>query len=284
MSYTIYTATGCTRCKIVKQFMRERGIDYVEQDMKAAGKEAFQKFYIANRKSIFRGPAGVEFPILTDGSTIRQGIGASIAFLRANHQLDGFFSVGILHKEWVDGIHISSGNPEYAVEFLEVLRYLKGNNMKLQLDTNGLNSQLLQQILDEGLADVVIMNVVGPRELYSGILGQDVDITEVEKTISLVSRFPEYKFQTMVVPVIRQEGDQPEVRYLTAQEIGETAKFIQEVTGSMKNPYYIKLWQPKEASDPRVKTMEPMTPAGLLSYRNPARVHQVFAEIEKAST
>ena len=54
MQITIYTATGCTRCKIVKRFMEERDITYVEKDMKAEGKEEFQSFYKANRSAIFR--------------------------------------------------------------------------------------------------------------------------------------------------------------------------------------------------------------------------------------
>ncbi|GAB6181289.1 hypothetical protein JCM14036_26080 [Desulfotomaculum defluvii] len=282
MSYTIYTATGCTRCKIVKQFMKENSLDYVEHDMKAEGKEAFQKFYTANRKAIFRGQDGVEFPILTDGSSIRQGIGASIAFLHSGKNLDGFFSVGALHKDWVDGIQVSTGNSEYAAEFLEVLHYLKGNNMKLQIETNGLNSQILQQVLEAGLADVMIMNVLGPRELYSRILGFDVDIADVEKTLAMVIRFPEYRFQTTVVPVIRQELNPPKISYLTTKEIAETAKFIKEITSSIKNPYLIKIWNPKETSDKRLKTIDPMAPTELLSYRNLVRAHQVFAEIEKA--
>lgn len=281
MSNTIYTATGCTRCKIVKDFMQEQGIDFVEKNMKAEGKEDFQKFYRANRKAIFRGPDGVEFPLFTDGQEIRQGIGASVAYLQAGAKLDGFFSVGTLHKEWVDGIHVSAGNPEYAKDFLTVLRYLKSNNMKLQLDTDGRNSAILQKILDEGLADVVIMNVVGPRELYSDILGEDIEFSEVEKSIALVTQFPEYKFQTTVVPVIRQQGEPPEITYLTAKEVGAAAELIKEVTGSMKNSYLIKLFNPKQAADERLQSIEPLAPEALFSYRTAARAHQVFTEIEK---
>ncbi|SHK39297.1 glutaredoxin family protein [Desulforamulus aeronauticus] len=279
MGFTIYTATGCTRCKIIKQLMNEKGIAFEEQDMKAAGKEAFQKFYAANRKAIFRGPDGVEFPLLHDGITIRQGIGACVAYLLSGTKLDGFFSVGTLHKEWVDGIHVSGGNPEYTTEFLAALQYIKkGNNMKLQLDTNGLNSAILEQILAQDLADVVIMNVLGPKELYSQLAGEAVNITEVEKSLSLVTKFPEYKLQTTVAPVVREDG---EISYLTTKEIGATAKFIAEATGSMKNPYLVKLFKPKECKDERFKTIEAMPANALLSYRTAARTHQVFVEIEK---
>jgi glutaredoxin len=63
MAITLFTAAGCTRCKIVKKFMHERGLDYHEKDIKTAGKEDFQTFYRKYHKSIFRGPNGIEFPI-----------------------------------------------------------------------------------------------------------------------------------------------------------------------------------------------------------------------------
>ena len=110
MSITIYTATGCARCKIVKDFMQERGITYVEKDMKAEGKEDFQAFYKANRSAVFRGPDGIEFPIIYDGESIRQSIGAALAFYMPG-KIRWLFTVGTLHKEWVDGIHVSGGEP-----------------------------------------------------------------------------------------------------------------------------------------------------------------------------
>lgn len=279
MVFTIYTATGCTRCKIVKQFMAKQGIAFEEYDMKAEGKEPFQKFYAAHRKEIFRGPDGIEFPLLTDGTAIRQGIGASIGFLQGGHNLDGFFSVGTLHQEWVDGIHVSGGNPAYADDFLAVLRYIKiENNMKLQIDTNGSNSAILEQILAENLADVMIMQVVGPKELYSQIVGQPVDLADIEKSMALTVQFPRHQFQTTVVPVVREDGD---ISYLTKEEIGSTAKFIADATGSMKNPYLIKLFNPKQCQDQRFKSVAAMTADALLPYRTAARKYQVFVEVEK---
>lgn len=279
MEITIYSATGCTRCKIAKDFMKEKGISYVEHDMKAEGKEAFQKFYAANRKAIFRGPEGVEFPIITDGTEIRQSIAAVIGYLHAGKKLNDFFGVGTLHKEWVNGIHVSGGNAEHGEEFLEVLRFLKGINMKLQIDTNGKNADLLKRVLDEGLADVMIMNVLGPRELYSTILGEQVDTEEIAQSMALVTQFPEYKFQTTIAPVVRPDG---EISYLSPAELGDTAQFIKEATGSMKNPYFLKMFKPKECKDERFKGVKALDESALLPYRTKARAHQVFVEIAKA--
>ena len=66
MGNTIYTATGCSRCKIAKKFMDEHAIPFQELDIKAEGKDAFGQFYRNNRSAVFRGKEGIEFPIFTD--------------------------------------------------------------------------------------------------------------------------------------------------------------------------------------------------------------------------
>lgn len=274
MSYILFTTSGCIRCKIVKRFMKENGLLFDEKDFKEEGREDFKKFYAANRSSIRRGQEGVEFPVLTDGVEIRQGIGPSIAYLSAGKELDGFFSIGTLHKDWVDGIFPCFGNPDHVEEFLKVLRYLKGNVMKLQVETNGKNSHILQLILEEGLADKVIMNVVGPPMLYSQILGEAVDVSDIQKSITLVAQFPNYHYQTTVGPVPRQEG---EISYLTTGEVAETARFIEEGTGSKKNHYLIRMFK---ASDSETNQSVKEEPSSLVPYRTAARVYQVLTELE----
>lgn len=265
MNITVYSATGCTRCKIVKGFMSENNIPYVDYDMKAEGKDEFQSFYKANRPAVYRGPDGIEFPIVTDGQKISQGIAVAIAFLQSGDKLDGFFKVGIRHKEWVDGILISEGNPEFGEDFLSVLRYLKARNMKLEIVTDGRNSGLLERVLNEGLADLVIMH------LPSDIAAFNSD--DVRKTIALVPCFEDYKFIAAIVPVTGADG---EVRYLTPEEIAESARVISEVTGSQKNKFYIQPCQSGGQKPP----LEALPDAQLFKYRSKARAYQVFAEID----
>jgi len=263
--------------------MEERGIDFVEMDMKAEGKEDFRKFYAANRPSIFRGAEGIEFPILTDGREIRQSLGVTLAWLSAGPTLEGFFRIGRLHGEWVDGINVSGGDPNRSEEFMAVLRYLKKNALKIQLDTSGKNPSLLRGVLAEDLADRVIMAVQGPLALYDRILGETVDHEEIRETISLVPRFPEYHFETTIVPVARGAGDDLGPSYLTPTEIAETAQLIKECSGGNKHPYRLKPFNPESCADDRFKAVEAMASGELFKYRAAARSHLVHAEIERPS-
>ena len=52
---TLFSATGCERCKIVKSYMDEHKLTFEEQDIKKDGKDSFKKFYKENRSTIFRG-------------------------------------------------------------------------------------------------------------------------------------------------------------------------------------------------------------------------------------
>ena len=281
MGNTLFTATGCSRCKIAKKFMDERGIPFQEMDIKAEGKELFAQFYRNNRSSVYRGKEGIEFPVFTDGTIIRQGVGVVIAFLHAGARLDRFIGRSDLSHGWMDGIHVSEGDPALADDLVEVLGFLKKNGLKLQFDTNGKNVSVLQKLLEQGLGDRVVMDLKGPLALYRALLGEEIDPQEIHRTMELITKFPEFRFETTVAPVFVQEGQSGSTRYLTPEEIGDTAKWIKEVTASNKQPYVLRLFEPERSPDPRFKSTESLYPNALLRYRSSARKHQVLTEVEK---
>jgi pyruvate-formate lyase-activating enzyme/glutaredoxin len=282
MSNTLYTATGCSRCKIAKNFMDERGIAYRELDIKAEGKEAFGQFYRNNRSAVFRGREGIEFPVFTDGTVIRQGVGVIIAFLHAGTRLDGFVGRSDLSHGWMDGIHVSEGEPALSNDLAAVLSYIKSNGLTLQVDTDGRNASVLERLLQENLADRVVMDLKGPLDLYGRILGREIDPEEVKRTIGIVARFPEYRFRTTVAPVIRQEGTVQDIGFLTPEEIAQTAGLIREATGNHKQPYVLRIFEPESALDERLRSVKRLTANDLLRHRSAARKYQVLTEIEKS--
>ena len=242
MSTTIYSITGCTRCKILKQCLTTQGIAYNEKDSQAEGKEDFQRFYSQNRKFIVRGSVGIEFPILATAGGIWQGLPATLAQVLFGNTLDGFVSVGALHKEWVDGLHISGGNPAHADDFMELLRYIKGQNMQLQLDTDGRNPEILQRIVDENIASSLLMKM------------QSISSPDTRQSLELIMKAPHYKIYTHVSSST------------TPSEIGEIAQLIAETTGSIKTPYFLISADADDANN-------------ILSHRSAARRKLVLADI-----
>ena len=281
MGNTLFTATGCSRCKIAKKFLDERGIPFQEMDIKAEGKEPFAQFYRNSRSSVYRGKEGIEFPVFMDGTIIRQGVGVVIAFLHAGTRLDSFIGRSDLSHGWMDGIHVSEGDSAWTDDLVKVLGYTQKHGMKLQFDTNGKNASVLQKLLEQGLGDRVVMELKGPLALYHTLLGEELDPQEIHRTMDLVTKFPEYRFETTVAPVFVQEGESGGIRYLTHGEIGDTAKWIKEVTASNKQPYVLRVFDPETSPDQRFKSMEKLNPNALLRYRSAARKYEVLTEVEK---
>jgi pyruvate formate lyase activating enzyme len=261
--------------------MDERGVNYEDLDIKGEGKEAFGQFYRNNRDAIFRGKEGVEFPIFTDGAIIRQGVGVVIAYLHAGTGLDGFINRSELSHGWMDGIHVSGGDPSLADELVAVLSFVRKNGLNLQLDTDGRNAAVLENLLVHGLGNRVVMDIKGPLSLYRSIVGVEIDPDEARKTIGLVPKFPEHQFRTTIAPVARQKGETFEVSYLSPEEIEETAALIWEATGSNKQPYLLRFFDPEACTDERFKSIEKLPANALFRHRSAARKYQVLTEIEK---
>lgn len=278
MTADIYTATGCARCKITKKYMQENGIDYNEYDFKAEGKDAFAQFYRANRKNIFRDEDGVEFPVYYDGKEIRQGVSVILGYLKAGDALDGFISRSLLHGEWIDGFDISGGDPEAAEHLSDVLSYLKNSGLKVQVTTDGRNASVLESILQKNLCDRVIMDVKGPAGLYKQLAGQEISGEELKQSIKLTATAPEYSFSTTIAPLEREDGT---IDFITPEEIGETAKTIEEATGSKKHPCTLRPFNPADSDNEKFKTLEPLPSSAMFKYRTAARRYQVITEIEK---
>jgi len=279
MPITIYSAKGCLRCKIVKQFLNNSGRTYQDVDALGEGRKPFREFYKNNRQKIYRGPDGVEFPIYSDGDTVRQGLPEVLAHLIAGPALQGFFKPGSLHGQWVDGIHISGGDPAHGEEFLNVLSYLKQQRLKLQVETNGVNAPLLEQVLERGLAERVIMEVFGPLEFYDALLAQPVDPQEIKRSIARVSQCKDYYFYSTIAPIIREKGDFDQSSYITPEEIAAAARLIGEAAGDNRQPYRLRAFDPKTADDPRLRQCEALARNDLFKYKTMARKHQFKTEL-----
>ncbi len=128
------------------------------------------------------------------------------------------------------------------------------------------------------------MDIKGPLSLYGKILGDEVKQSDIRKTIMLVLQFPDYRFETTIAPVVRQGSNQLELSYLTPEEIGETAKLIKEITGSRQHPYLLyllRMFNPDNSSDERMKSINKLPQSAMFKYRTAARKYLNRTELEK---
>jgi pyruvate formate lyase activating enzyme len=139
---------------------------------------------------------------------------------------------------------------------------------------------VLERLRAQGLGDRAVMELKGPMPLYAALTGAPVDAQDVERSMTLASGFPEFRFATTVAPVPVAEDGPATPRYLTPEEIAATALWLKQATGSHRQPYFLRVFDPLSSADERFRRMERLAPVALVRHRTAARRHQVLTEVE----
>jgi pyruvate-formate lyase-activating enzyme/glutaredoxin len=280
MSLVLFTTPGCLRCAVLKRFIDEHGVRCDEKDVKEAGKADFVSFYAQHRNAIHRGSEGIRFPILVDGAEIRQGLGPALAYLAAGRGLDGFVGADTLAKEWLDGLSVSGGDPGQWEGFRTVLRHLKGCSMKLVLHTDGRQAWILEEIVKQNLADRVVVDVLGPDDVYRALFESERIAEDVHASLNLAARCSGYRFRLVISPIVRDEAGKLQSITLTPEQIGQAAHMIKDATGSNRHPCVVAPAPSSLTHENRSETPPAERSTNLLRCRSEARRFQVFTEIE----
>ncbi len=112
-------------------------------------------------------------------------------------------------KEFIDALVITGGEPTIHSEILPFIRKVKRMGLKVKLDTNGTNPELLTKLLDNKLLDYIAMDVKASPENYSkAIGGVKLSMSNIRKCIKLIiDSGVNYEFRTTVVPGINSKSD-----------------------------------------------------------------------------
>ncbi len=144
---------------------------------------------------------------------------------------------------WYESVCISGGEPTIYSDLIGFLEKLKKTKLKIKLDTNGTNPEMLKKILDKKLIDYVAMDIKSPIEKYSEIVGVNVDLNKIKESVELVKKFPEYEFRTTILP------------FFTKENFEKIGQWISS-SGKVKN-YSIQQFVPKKCLDKSFEKLEP---------------------------
>ncbi len=105
-------------------------------------------------------------------------------------------------SKWLDALVITGGEPTLYIELVDFVREVKNLGLKIKLDTNGTNPDLIWDMLDEGLLDYVAMDIKAPIDKYEKVTVFPVEIEKIKRTITLIknSKNLDYEFRTTVLP------------------------------------------------------------------------------------
>lgn len=275
MEFSLFSATGCMRCKIVKSYMQENSIEYAEYDFKADGKDEFNAFYRKNRSNIYRGKEGVEFPLIYDGETVVQGVGVIIAFLMDQKLLDGFVSRSKLSHGWVDGLYAAAGDETVSDEFVSLVSFLKSSGLQTQIETDGSNAVALEKLVNESLIDKLLFYLKGTPGSYEKITGSAVSESTLSQSLLAMEKCPDFQILLELAP-FSGEGDSTEKQIISPEEAGHAAQFVEQATGKKTHPFFIKENIPEDEK-------EQIGTVNLFKYRTACRRYMVKTDIFKGN-
>ncbi|MBM7557303.1 anaerobic ribonucleoside-triphosphate reductase activating protein [Halanaerobacter jeridensis] len=156
-------------------------------------------------------------------------------------------------KGLIDGVVITGGEPTLQSDLLAFIEKIKVIGLKVKLDTNGSNPELLAQLINEDLLDYIAMDVKAPLEKEKAILGKTGFKESIVESIQLIKNSNiDYEFRTTVVPTLHDK-----------EKMGEIGKLIQ---GS--KCHYIQNFRPKNTLDPELSKVKEFPPSKLEKFKN----------------
>ncbi|MCS7151056.1 MAG: anaerobic ribonucleoside-triphosphate reductase activating protein [Endomicrobia bacterium] len=102
-------------------------------------------------------------------------------------------------KNYLDAVVICGGEPTIQDDIVEFVKHIKKLGLKVKLDTNGSNPQILEKVIKH--ADFISMDIKSRIEKYkySEVCGVDVDIEKIKNSIKIIlNSSVEYEFRTTI--------------------------------------------------------------------------------------
>ena len=118
-----------------------------------------------------------------------------------------FFKFLEKRKGLLDGVAITGGEPLIHADIKDFIRKIRAMGYLVKLDTNGSFPDRLKEILDEGLADYVAMDVKNYLEGYDRVCGLiEPPVDKLQRSIRIIreSGTP-YEFRTTVIDELHDE-------------------------------------------------------------------------------
>lgn len=111
-------------------------------------------------------------------------------------------------KGLVDSVCITGGEPTLHKDLPEFIKKLKSKGLKVKLDTNGSNPEMLKQIIKDKLVDFIAMDVKNVFEKYESTTNSKISSDVIKESIKMVIRSGlEHEFRTTVLPVLHKKED-----------------------------------------------------------------------------
>jgi pyruvate formate lyase activating enzyme len=128
-------------------------------------------------------------------------------------------------SKWIDGVTVTGGEPTTHRNLPHLLGILREYGVKVKLDTNGSNPQMLKSLIHSCLIDAVSMDVKAPLNstAYSSVAGVPVNIDLIKRSIRILTGSGiEVTFRTTAIPGHIEEPELAHIR----EALGDVQRFV----------------------------------------------------------
>lgn len=112
----------------------------------------------------------------------------------------------------LDALSITGGEPCLQPDLVPFMKRVKALGFQVKLDTNGSRPDILAQVMEQGAADYLAMDIKAPLIKYPAVTGRGAFEEEIRASISLImaGSIP-YEFRTTLVDRLHSPDDIREI-------------------------------------------------------------------------
>ncbi len=107
------------------------------------------------------------------------------------------------HKDFLEAVVISGGEPTIHNDLYKLIQEVRLPRIKIKIDTNGSNPDMLDDLIGARLVDKVCINIMAPldHEQYDRSAGTNVDVDKIRRSLDILERSGiAYEIRTTIVP------------------------------------------------------------------------------------
>lgn len=136
----------------------------------------------------------------------------------------------------LDSVVICGGEPTIQVGLEEFVREIKKLGFLVKLDTNGVNPDVLVNLINQKLIDYVAMDVKSPLGSYEEIAKTKVNAEQILNSINILkSSSIDYEFRTTALPTLTENDFIKIAEMLSGAKKYYIQRYVKQKNYSLKN-------------------------------------------------
>lgn len=138
----------------------------------------------------------------------------------------------ISRKNLLEAVCITGGEPTMQADLPEFIKKIKSSGFFVKLDTNGINPEMLKNLITDKVLDYIAMDIKAPWKKYHEIVGNKIDVEKIKTSVKIIidSGLP-HEFRSTILPRLHSRDD---IYEMARQISGADSYFLQQFKSATK--------------------------------------------------